>query len=94
MTFAVINTSICQLAGADAYICGEETSLLESLKANGVWSVKTPLPALKGLFGKPTVVNNVLSLLPYPLFCRVCRAHEQCGFDAVEARSPSSYGNI
>ena len=45
--------------GAGAYICGEETSLLESLEGRrGVVRAKPPLPALQGLFGKPTVVNN------------------------------------
>ncbi len=49
--------------GAGAYICGEETSLLESLEGKrGIVRVKPPLPALRGLFGRPTVVNNVLSL--------------------------------
>ena len=49
--------------GAGAYICGEETALLESLEGNrGVVRAKPPLPALVGLFGKPTVVNNVLTL--------------------------------
>jgi len=49
--------------GAGAYICGEETSLLESLEGKrGTIRPKPPLPALAGLFGKPTVVNNVLTL--------------------------------
>ena len=49
--------------GAGAYICGEETSLLESLEGKrGTIRPKPPLPALSGLFGKPTVVNNVLTL--------------------------------
>ena len=49
--------------GAGAYICGEETAMLESLEGKrGVVRAKPPLPALEGLFGKPTVVNNVLSL--------------------------------
>jgi len=53
--------------GAGAYICGEETSLLESLEGKrGVVRAKPPLPALEGLFGKPTVVNNVLSLATVP----------------------------
>ncbi len=53
--------------GAGAYICGEETSLLESLEGKrGVVRAKPPLPALEGLFGKPTVVNNVLSLASVP----------------------------
>ena len=53
--------------GAGAYICGEETALLESLEGKrGVVRAKPPLPALVGLFGKPTVVNNVLSLGTIP----------------------------
>ena len=49
--------------GAGAYVCGEETSLLESLEGKrGIVRAKPPLPAHKGLFGSPTVINNVLSL--------------------------------
>lgn len=49
--------------GAGAYVCGEETSLLNSLEGKrGEVRAKPPLPALEGLFGKPTVVNNLLSL--------------------------------
>ena len=49
--------------GAGAYICGEETSLLDSLEGKrGLVRFKPPLPAIEGLMGKPTVVNNVLSL--------------------------------
>lgn len=49
--------------GAGAYICGEETSMLESLEGKrGLVRFKPPLPAIKGLFGQPTVVNNVLTL--------------------------------
>ena len=49
--------------GAGAYICGEETALLESLEGKrGMVRVKPPLPAIKGLFGQPTVINNVLTL--------------------------------
>ena len=54
--------------GAGAYICGEETSLLESLEGKrGQIRFKPPLPAIKGLFGKPTVVNNVISLATVPI---------------------------
>ncbi len=54
--------------GAGAYICGEETAMLESLEGRrGVVRAKPPLPALEGLFGKPTVVNNVLSLATVPM---------------------------
>ncbi|QEX14879.1 formate dehydrogenase subunit beta [Hypericibacter terrae] len=53
--------------GAGAYICGEETSLLESLEGKrGVIRFKPPLPALQGLFGKPTVVNNLVTLSTVP----------------------------
>ena len=53
--------------GAGAYICGEETSLLESLEGKrGQIRVKPPLPAISGLFGKPTVINNVLSFASTP----------------------------
>jgi formate dehydrogenase iron-sulfur subunit len=54
--------------GAGAYICGEETSLMESLEGKrGLVRFKPPLPAISGLFGKPTVVNNVISLASVPI---------------------------
>lgn len=54
--------------GAGAYICGEETSLLESLEGRrGQVRVKPPLPAITGLFGKPTVINNVITLASVPI---------------------------
>lgn len=53
---------------AGAYICGEETSLLESLEGKrGVVRFRPPLPAVKGLFGAPTIVNNVISLASVPI---------------------------
>ncbi|HET6740832.1 MAG TPA: formate dehydrogenase, partial [Kribbella sp.] len=53
--------------GAGAYICGEETSMLESLEGKrGMVRPKPPIPALEGLFGRPTIVNNVLSLATVP----------------------------
>ena len=53
--------------GAGAYVCGEETSLLNSLEGKrGVVRAKPPLPALQGFMGKPTVVNNVISLATIP----------------------------
>ena len=53
--------------GAGAYVCGEETALLESLEGRrGQVRAKPPLPAHAGLFGKPTVINNVLSLAAVP----------------------------
>lgn len=54
--------------GAGAYICGEETSLLNSMEGKrGVVRAKPPLPALEGFMGRPTVVNNVLSLATVPV---------------------------
>ena len=54
--------------GAGAYICGEETALLEALEGKrGLPRVKPPFPAIKGLFGKPTVINNVETLCSVPL---------------------------
>jgi formate dehydrogenase iron-sulfur subunit len=54
--------------GGGAYICGEETSLLESLEGKrGQVRFKPPLPALEGLFGKPTVINNVITLASVPI---------------------------
>ena len=53
--------------GAGAYVCGEETSLLESIEGKrGIVRAKPPLPAHAGLFGRPTVINNVLSLAAVP----------------------------
>lgn len=54
--------------GAGAYICGEETSMLESLEGRrGEVRAKPPIPALEGLFGRPTVVNNVLTFAAVPM---------------------------
>jgi len=62
--------------GAGAYVCGEETSLLNSLEGKrGVVRAKPPLPALEGAFGKPTVVNNVLSLATVPVIFEKGAAH-------------------
>ena len=53
--------------GAGSYVCGEETAMLESIEGKrGVIRSKPPLPALAGLFGKPTVINNVLTLASVP----------------------------
>ncbi|MFN8006205.1 MAG: NADH-quinone oxidoreductase subunit NuoF [Terriglobia bacterium] len=54
--------------GAGAYICGEETALLESLEGKrGMIRYRPPLPAVSGLFGKPTILNNVISLASVPI---------------------------
>jgi len=53
--------------GAGAYICGEETSLLNSLEGRRGWPrMKPPFPAVRGLFGQPTIVNNVETLMNIP----------------------------
>ncbi|MGE0223911.1 MAG: formate dehydrogenase beta subunit [Acetobacteraceae bacterium] len=60
-----------QRVGAGAYVCGEETSLLESLEGRrGQVRAKPPLPAHKGLFARPTVVNNVITLATVPAILR------------------------
>ena len=57
-----------QRVGAGAYVCGEETSLLDSLEGKrGQVRAKPPLPAHKGLFGAPTVINNVVTLASVPI---------------------------
>jgi formate dehydrogenase iron-sulfur subunit len=54
--------------GAGSYVCGEETALLESLEGKrGVVRAKPPLPAVAGLFGQPTVINNVITLASVPV---------------------------
>ena len=63
---------------AGAYICGEETSLLESLEGKrGMIRFRPPLPAVKGLFGRPTIVNNVISLASVPIILDKGAAHYQ-----------------
>lgn len=53
---------------AGAYVCGEETAMLESIEGKrGVVRAKPPIPALKGLFGQPTVINNVITLASVPI---------------------------
>jgi formate dehydrogenase iron-sulfur subunit len=67
--------------GAGAYICGEETSMLESLEGRrGEVRVRPPLPAIKGLFGMPTVVNNVITLASVPaILHKGAEAYRQFG---------------
>ena len=61
---------------AGSYVCGEETALLESLEGKrGIVRAKPPLPALEGLFGQPTVVNNVITLASVPLILARGAAH-------------------
>jgi len=59
--------NVYQVRGAGAYICGEETALLESLEGKKGWPrLKPPFPAVVGLFGCPTVVNNVETIASLP----------------------------
>ena len=54
--------------GAGSYVCGEETTMLESIEGKrGVVRAKPPIPALQGLFGKPTVINNVITFASVPI---------------------------
>ena len=54
--------------GAGAYICGEETAMLESIEGKrGMVRAKPPIPAIEGLFGKPTIINNVISFATVPI---------------------------
>lgn len=83
--------------GAGAYICGEETALLESLEGKrGMVRAKPPLPALKGLFGKPTVVNNVLSLAAVPyILDRGAAAYAEVGMGRSRGTLPVQLaGNV
>jgi formate dehydrogenase iron-sulfur subunit len=69
--------------GAGAYICGEETSMLESLEGKrGTVRTKPPIPAIEGLFGKPTVVNNVLTLATVPVvLADGAKAYQELGVE-------------
>ncbi len=80
--------------GAGAYICGEETALLEGLEGKRGWPRnKPPFPAIKGLFGKPTIINNVETLAHLPFII-----HEGSGAFAAQGTestikgAPPSYG--
>ena len=83
--------------GAGAYICGEETALLESLEGKrGMVRFRPPLPAVQGLFGKPTVINNVISLASVPtIFANGAQAY--CDFGTGRSRGTLPFqlaGNI
>ena len=83
--------------GAGAYVCGEETSLLNSIEGKrGIVRAKPPLPALQGLFGKPTVVNNVLSLAAVPaIFAEGPEAYERLGLGRSRGTMPVQLaGNV
>ncbi len=74
--------------GAGAYICGEETGLIESLEGKRAWPrIKPPFPAIEGVFRKPTVVNNIETVC-------LCHAHHQSRRRMVQIdRRPSGSNN-
>ena len=83
--------------GAGAYVCGEETSLLESLEGRrGIVRAKPPLPAHKGLFGRPTVINNVLSFAAVPfILAGGAKAYAEFGMGRSRGTMPIQLaGNI
>jgi len=83
--------------GAGAYVCGEETSLLNSLEGKrGEVRAKPPLPALEGLFGMPTVVNNVLTLAAVPwIMAHGGAAYAEVGFGRSRGTMPIQIaGNV
>jgi formate dehydrogenase iron-sulfur subunit len=83
--------------GAGAYVCGEETSLLESLEGRrGEVRAKPPLPALEGLFGKPTIINNVLTLAAVPyVLAEGAKAYADYGMGRSRGTMPIQLaGNI
>ena len=76
--------------GAGAYVCGEETALLDSIEGKrGQVRAKPPLPAHSGLFGKPTVINNVLSLAAVPfILSQGPKAYAEVGFGRSRGTMP------
>jgi len=83
--------------GAGAYVCGEETALLESLEGKrGIVRAKPPLPALAGLYGQPTVINNVITLATVPIiFARGAAFYKDFGMGRSRGTLPFQLaGNI
>jgi len=83
--------------GAGSYVCGEETALLESLEGKrGQVRAKPPLPVHQGLFGKPTVINNVLSLATAPwILANGADAYAAIGFGRSRGTMPIQLaGNV
>ena len=83
--------------GAGAYICGEETAMLDSLEGKrGIVRAKPPLPAISGLFGKPSVINNVLSFATAPIIlARGARFYSEYGMGRSRGTLPIQLsGNI
>ncbi len=83
--------------GAGAYVCGEETALLDSIEGKrGQVRAKPPLPAIEGLFGRPTVINNVLSLAAVPFILAAgAAAYQAVGFGRSRGTMPIQIaGNV
>ena len=83
--------------GAGAYVCGEETSLLDSIEGKrGQVRAKPPLPAIEGLFGRPTVINNVLSLAAVPhILAEGAESYANVGFGRSRGTIPVQLaGNV
>ncbi|MBX3386400.1 MAG: NADH-quinone oxidoreductase subunit NuoF [Phycisphaeraceae bacterium] len=80
--------------GAGAYICGEETALLEGLEGKRGWPRnKPPFPAIKGLFGKPTIINNVETLAHLPFIIdKGADAFMGQGRESTIPGAPPSFG--
>lgn len=70
-------------SGAGSYVCGEETAMLESLEGKrGMIRPKPPIPALSGLYGKPTVINNVMTLAAVPMImANGAKAYQEIGVE-------------
>ncbi|GAB2489638.1 hypothetical protein GCM10027082_45800 [Comamonas humi] len=83
--------------GAGSYVCGEETAMLESIEGRrGIVRAKPPLPAIEGLFGRPTVINNVITLATVPVILAQGAAFYQ-GFGMGRSRGTLPFqlaGNI
>jgi len=99
LSAGIVAPFVCEVrVGAGAYVCGEETSLLNSLEGKrGEVRAKPPLPALEGLFGKPTVVNNVLTLaaVPHILSEGGAALYDSLGIDRSKGTMPIQLaGNI
>src|SRR5688572_9060740 len=79
---------------AGAYICGEETGLLEAIEGKRGWPrVKPPFPAVKGLFGRPTIINNVETLACVPFIVEEGAAEfAKMGCESRYKGAPPSYG--
>ncbi|MBG1232242.1 formate dehydrogenase beta subunit [Aestuariivirga litoralis] len=80
--------------GAGAYICGEETAMLESLEGKrGMVRAKPPIPALEGLFGQPTIINNVLSFAAVPyIMAKGAKTYADMGMGRSRGTMPFQLG--